>query len=304
MAILTPMIDTNVPDGTPDAPRQIAVPPGTTINSPYTSSSAVIVTVATSSSAPQTVVSQSSESQAIVQLTEKDSKGTQSGGDLQQNADTQSQQQNDSSETSEQGIALADAKHKPAAVKQDDNVAAGAAEDHTTVAGTPLTSFPDPARVAVATQSDRPTATPMPFQSTGDTLRTSEPEFPAAPQLRAGAAQEISIRIEQPDAPTIDLRVVERAGQLHVDVRSSDTSMQSSLRQDLGTLTNSLERAGYHSEMFTSSSTFIRMASSAQMSNQEDHQDQSQNRGGTSDGRRQPPQQKRPSTWLEEMEGQ
>jgi hypothetical protein len=144
------------------------------------------------------------------------------------------------------------------------------------------------------------------FPSTAEDSRASElePDLPAAPQLHMGAAQEISIRIAQPDASTIDLRVVERSGQLHVDVRSSDTALQSSLRQDLGTLTNSLERAGYHSETFTPSSMLGR---TSQAGNQESRQDQSQNRGGAGDfsgGRRQQHQQKRPSTWLEETEDQ
>jgi hypothetical protein len=75
----------------------------------------------------------------------------------------------------------------------------------------------------------------------------------------------------------------------------------------LGTLTNSLERAGYHAETFTPSSGLGRTALSAQTSNQNDHQDSPQNRGGSggsSEGRRQQQPQKRPSTWLEEMEDQ
>jgi hypothetical protein len=225
---------------------------------------------------------------------------------MQQGGDTPSQQ-DDSTGTPARVTAPADAKGKQADVKQDDSGVAVATQDRAPVADASLTSFPDQARAAAATQSNPTAATPAPFQSTAQALRSSEPDLPAAPQLRAGAAQEISIRIAQPDASTIDLRVVERSGQLHVDVRTSDAAMQTSLRQDLGTLTNSLDRAGYHSEIFTPSSTFGRTASSAQMSNQDDPQDPSQSRNGSGDlsgGRRQQQQQKRPSTWLEEMENQ
>jgi hypothetical protein len=143
-----------------------------------------------------------------------------------------------------------------------------------------------------------------PYNATAEALRTTESNLTAAPQSRTGAAQEISIRIAPPDSPPVDLRVVERSGQVHVDVRTADGALQTSLRQDLGTLTNSLERAGYHTETFTPSSTLARAASSAQTDHQ---QDASQNRGGTGDfsgERRQQQQQKRPGTWLEELEEQ
>ena len=226
---------------------------------------------------------------------------------MQQSGDTPSQQQGDSTGTPAREIASADTKVKPADSKQDDSGLAAAIQDRGPVTEAALTSFPEQARTAAAMESDTPSAAPTPFQSTAEALRTSEPHVPEAPQLRAGAAQEISIRIAQPDASPIDLRVAERSGQLHVDVRTSDPAMQTSLREDLGTLTNSLQRAGYHSETFTPSSSLGRTASGAPMNNQDDRQDQSQNRGGPGDfsgGRRQQQQQKRPSTWLEEMEDQ
>jgi len=232
---------------------------------------------------------------------------------MQQGGDTPSQQ-DDSTGTPDRVVAPADAantKVRQADVKQpdlnqDDSGVAATTEVRAPVAEASLTSFPDQARATAATQSNS-APTPALFQSTAQALRTSEPDLPAAPQLRAGVAQEISIRIAQPDASTIDLRVVERSGQLHVDVRTSDTAMQTSLREDLGTLTNSLDRAGYHSETFIPSSTLARTLSSAPMSNQDDGKDPSQNRQGSGDpsgGRRQQQQQKRPSTWLEEMEDQ
>ncbi len=214
-----------------------------------------------------------------------------------------SQQQDDAAGTATRSVMPTEAKTKIAEMKQDDS-AAGAIQDHASdaIAATALTSFPDQARAV--TQSETAAPTPAPFQGTAEALRTSEPNVPEAPQVRTGAAQEISIRISQADAPAVDLRVSERAGQVHVDVRAADTGLQTSLRSDLGTLTGSLEKAGYHSETFTPSSTVARAASGAQAGNQDDRQD-SQNRGGSGDfsgGRRQQQQQKRPSTWLEEME--
>jgi hypothetical protein len=152
-----------------------------------------------------------------------------------------------------------------------------------------------------ATRAGEAIATP--YHSTAEALRTTEASLvvPSATQARTGTAQEISIRIAPADSPAVDLRVVERSGQIHVDVRTPDAAMQTSLRQDLGALTSSLERAGYHAETFTPSSTLNRAAASAHSENQ---QNPSQNRGGAGDfsGGRQQQQQKRPGNWLEELE--
>jgi hypothetical protein len=310
-AVLTPMKDATATAGTADT-RQMVTAPDTIADELKLSTPAV-------SNLPQAPAVQSSPSQAAFLATGKDPVGAQAGGDMEQDGETPSQQ-DDSTETPERVIAPANAANakdnqadvkqpdlKQAGLKQDDSGLAVATQDHPPVADAALTSFPDQAHASAATQSNPTAAIPAPFESTAQALRTSEPDLPGAPQLRTGAAQEISIRIAQPDASTIDLRVVERSGQLHVDVRTSDAAMQTSLRQDLGMLTNSLDRAGYHSETFIPSSTLGRTASSAQMGNQDDGKDPSQSRQGSADpsgGRRQQQQQKRPSTWLEEMEDQ
>jgi hypothetical protein len=279
------------PSSVSDVPRQIVAAPGTTSN---------VAPAAAATNPSQAQPASGSQAQTAVEATGKDS-----GGDMQQGGDTPSRQQDDSTETSARVVAPADQKAKPANSKQDDSGAPVAMPDRAPVTDASMPVFPEQARAAAATQSYTPAAAPTPFQSTAEALRTSEPSLPAAPPLRSGAAQEIAIRIAQPDASTIDLRVVERSGELHVDVRTSDTAMQASLRQDLGTLTSSLEKAGYHSETFTPSATLNRATSSGQTGQQDERQDPSQNRGGTgnfSGDRRQQQQQKRPSTWLEELE--
>jgi arylsulfatase A-like enzyme len=59
------------------------------------------------------------------------------------------------------------------------------------------------------------------------------------------------VRIALPDAPPVDVQITDRAGQVQVAVRTQDPGLQASLRQDLGTLVNSLERSGYRTEAFT-----------------------------------------------------
>jgi hypothetical protein len=90
-----------------------------------------------------------------------------------------------------------------------------------------------------------------PIRTAEQALRTSEgaPTSDSAP--KTATAQQISVRVTGPDSPAVDLHVTERAGQVLVSVRTPDTGLQASLRQDLGTLVNSLERSGYRAEALT-----------------------------------------------------
>lgn len=95
---------------------------------------------------------------------------------------------------------------------------------------------------AAAAPPERPAA--------AQALRESEPVQPAAAPPRQAPAQEIAVRIGRPDAPPVDVQMAERGGQVRVDVRTQDPALQSSLRQELGTLVNSLERSGFRTEAF------------------------------------------------------
>src|SRR5579875_3067135 len=80
--------------------------------------------------------------------------------------------------------------------------------------------------------------------------KTEVPTMPPAPAPPA-SAQQIAVRISPNNGAAVDLHVAQRGGEIHVSVRTPDAALQSSLRQDLGTLANSLERAGYRAETFT-----------------------------------------------------
>lgn len=80
------------------------------------------------------------------------------------------------------------------------------------------------------------------------------PEAPQSatpnPPEKSVPAQGIAVRIARPEAPSVDVFMTERAGQVHVAVRTSDTLLQTSLRQELGALVRSLERSGFQTETF------------------------------------------------------
>jgi hypothetical protein len=158
---------------------------------------------------------------------------------------------------------------------------------------------------AVAVES-RPDTTAGPAAESTATARpvTQLAEIDAPVTVKAsGVAQEISVRISQPDSPVVDLHVTERGGEVHVTVRTPDVELQTSLRQDLGTLTNSLERAGYHAE------TFVPRATSAAQTNLRDDRQPQQGfsgRGGSQSesgsGKQKEQKEQRGASWLEELE--
>jgi hypothetical protein len=76
--------------------------------------------------------------------------------------------------------------------------------------------------------------------------RTHEP-LPRPDPLQS-TAQQIAVRFERADDAPVDLRVSGRGNQVRVTVRTADAALQSSLRQDLGTLVRSLDHAGYRTE--------------------------------------------------------
>ena len=146
-----------------------------------------------------------------------------------------------------------------------------------------------------------------PFESVAEALRMSEPAGIAIAAPRMTQVQEIALRIMQPDAPPVDLQVSERAGAIHVSVRTPDAVLQGSLRQDLGTLSSSLERAGFRAETFVPQQGVSQAARSAQNSfrNDRDGQPGFSGRGNPGDAQQRRDQrqhQHQASKWIQEME--
>ena len=72
---------------------------------------------------------------------------------------------------------------------------------------------------------------------------------PVAQPVPTGV-REMTMRIAAPDTPAVDVQVNQRRGEVYVAVRTADPVLQSSLRQDLPQLVNSLDRAGFRTETF------------------------------------------------------
>jgi hypothetical protein len=153
------------------------------------------------------------------------------------------------------------------------------------------------------------------FGTVAETLRSSETASAASSKTPAAVPnspiQEIAVRIAQPAMPVVDLQVTERAGEIHVAVRTPDASLETLLRQDLATLTNSLERAGYRAETYVPGAheEAPRTAASPQMDFATEGGPSGQgssgrNPGESSQGQQQRQRHHNPQDWNDEMEQQ
>ena len=154
------------------------------------------------------------------------------------------------------------------------------------------------------------------FVAPRDTTRGSEPQaVTETTPVQTGSVQDMTLRIARPEAPAVDLHVTQRAGEIQVSVRTPDPALQASLRQDLNTLTSSLERAGYRTDTVIPRTE---MSSPMDMRDERQSQPGTAGRGGSMDsqgggsgenegrgGERQPqqnPQNQRTRRWLDELE--
>ncbi len=72
------------------------------------------------------------------------------------------------------------------------------------------------------------------------------------PPLRAPAANGINVRLGDDPASTVHLRVAERAGQIHFDVRAANVELAGALREGLPDLIRNLRSSGYQAEVWNS----------------------------------------------------
>jgi hypothetical protein len=135
---------------------------------------------------------------------------------------------------------------KDAAAKADQRIPVGdgslqqdAAATATSFAISPLAGGP-PADVTGAAGNSAPATPGAPA-----TL-----DNPAADQQTrpAGLMKDISVRVENSQGQNVDVRIVQRAGDLQIAVKSANLDTTQSLRNGLSELTNRLNASGYQAE--------------------------------------------------------
>jgi len=123
----------------------------------------------------------------------------------------------------------------------------------------------------------------------------------------AGPLKDLSVQVGQTQQDRVELRVVERSGELQVAVRAADPELAQGLRQGLSDLADRLEQNGFRAETWrpgTAVSTVATSADARQKSTQfQDNGSQPQS-GGSRQGRQQNGQnQSSRPRWVQELEG-
>jgi hypothetical protein len=149
-------------------------------------------------------------------------------------------------------------------------------------------------------QDERPLETSA--QETHESKRVASPPE----QTPAPATREISFRLAGPESSAVDVKLIDRAGKVHVAVRSADGELAHTLRGDLPELIGRLEQRGFSAETWTPAEHSTIAAHASEGARHETpgngaHSQDSpggQTAGDRGEGRRQP---QRPR-WMDELE--
>jgi hypothetical protein len=151
-------------------------------------------------------------------------------------------------------------------------------------------------------------------QATAETA-SRPPERPEAPPIpaeeaapkAAGPLKDLSVQVKQPNQESVELRVAEREGELHVAVRTGDAELAHGLRQGLPELVDRLDQGGFRTEAWRPSGVVSAPEPSSQAHSRpsDSRNADSQSQPGWSQqerGQRDHNQSNRPK-WVEELEG-
>jgi hypothetical protein len=145
-------------------------------------------------------------------------------------------------------------------------------------------------------RSLRPPTVPAAFQL--------DANFPAAPLEAMQPARSVALNLQSEQHGVANVTFTDRAGQVHVTVRSSDPSLAQSLRSDLGSLAGGLDQHGFEVKLWNpspgaSAEREARVAS-AELSNHDDARGgQTRHRHSPEDAER---RDRRQQEWNENLE--
>jgi hypothetical protein len=146
-----------------------------------------------------------------------------------------------------------------------------------------------------------------PPTSLTDRLETTPVRGEGSVVKAAGPLKDLLLQVGQTNQERVDIRMTERAGELHVAVRAASADVAHGLRQALPELVGRLEQSGYRTEAWRPSGVVSAPgpASETRQSSSEFRNTDSQSQPGWSQqqrGHRQHEQPDRPK-WVEELEG-
>lgn len=142
---------------------------------------------------------------------------------------------------------------------------------------------------------------------TRSTSASSRVETPAHPEPAKSTTplKDVTFQLKQSNE-SVEVRIVQQAGEVRVAVRTGDTDLAHGLRQDLSDLSGKLQQGGYHAETWRPSA-ITESAGTANggrngSSDQGQGQSQSQSGGSQGDGSQQDRRRFGRPKWVEEME--
>lgn len=152
---------------------------------------------------------------------------------------------------------------------------------------------------------------PMPSSAASQT----NPTPAAAPEIQAPQSEQtisaakplrdVSLRIEQPQGQNVEIRLVEKAGEVHVAVRAADSDVAQGLRQNLSELSDRLSESGFHAETWrpTTADSSASSSENRNPSGNSGNGDSQQQQGWSQQGRGQRDQnQSNRPFWVQEFE--
>ncbi len=200
--------------------------------------------------------------------------------------------------------------HQPETDERSDSIAKStdlpvSTQEHPKLAESMGISAPRDFTTSVATKSEMPASRPqMDFQPPPSSAASPSagPEEPIHHQ-----AQQLSLSVSDANnQQKVEVRLVDRAGELHISVRTPDETLTHSLREDLSSLTAKLGQSGFEAEAFVpTSGGFDNPSRQSSSDNPElPYGRQNSGNGSNPQQQQQSPQDDRGQrpTWLEEME--
>lgn len=134
-----------------------------------------------------------------------------------------------------------------------------------------------------------------------------QPHAVDASAKAAGPMKDLSIQVGQTQNDRVEVRMVDRGGELQVAVRAANPDVAQGLRQGLSDLSDRLEQNGFHAETWRpgTSVTAVQGTGETQQKSTQFQRDGSQSQsGGSQQGRQQNSQQQPPRPrWVQELEG-
>lgn len=178
--------------------------------------------------------------------------------------------------------------------------ATGSAASPTSAGQLSQTVYAQPATSSPASSSPATAPSRAP-QTVATTASTSLAPAVSAP--KTGAASQISISVPAGDQQNVQVRLMDRAGEVHVTVRAPNEDLAGNLRSDLSSLTGKLNQSGFSTEAFAPSrgGEFSRDQRSADPQQQSGAERQTSGRNQQQQSSQQNARGNRPA-WLDEFE--